>query len=134
MDFAQSRRAEREKHYGKFGICNCGNCESAVPRALAFIGKMLDDRECYQFAINATMGLILQRLIGHEVEGQAPKKLGPLGPVFAPALTEIVLSDIVETVAKWMLENEELVNNTMNVHIERNNKRLEEEQKLPKGD
>lgn len=135
MDFP-TRKSEREKRWGKHGICRCGNCESAVQRALSHLGKMLDDGECYQyqFAISTGMGLMAQRLIEHEVVGQAPRALGPLGAIFAPSLTEEILSDIVQNVGEWMGENESLVNDIMNKHIERVNKRHEEEANLPKGD
>lgn len=129
---------EREKLWGKGGICHCGNCEAVAMRAVEIVGKMMMDNECTQYAVALGVAISAAASIslGQSIEVELASKGGPLmGALFADDTAASVCNDIASTFKTWMDgPGYDIVVEAMNKHIDKVNKKLEAEQNLPKGD
>ena len=60
----------------KHKICHCGTCESASMRAVAIVGKMMDDRECAQYmvAVGIALAAAGSSILSRQIQGVAEDK------------------------------------------------------------
>lgn len=66
--------AEREKLWGKHGICHCGNCEAISMRAVAIAGKTMLDGECSQYVV--ALGVAIAAVGSMSLRGSVAQEMG----------------------------------------------------------
>lgn len=120
-------------------LCNCGNCEDAVYRALGIVQKMVADEECtiYAVAVGIAMAAIASDVMRAQMQGiHEDGKMPPImAGVFAVLDMEQSCQAISHQIKDWYEKNSDArIVPILNEVIERANKAHEEEKNLPKGD
>ena len=125
----------RIQAFGRYGICECGNCESVAMRAVEIVGKMLAvDNECpqYQVALGVAISAAASILLQDQIRGVMGDDL--VAAIFSQPEAMAVCDDVSMTFKDWMQgPGYDIVTNALNVWIDKANEKHKAEQELPKG-